>query len=77
MEDNELLLASVATMLRDQGYRVLTASNAATALQLLASEPGIQLLFTDVVLPDGVDGRQLADEARQLELFYEKVASTV
>jgi PAS domain S-box-containing protein len=65
VEDNELLLVSVATMLRDQGYRVLTAPNAVMALQLLASEPGIQLLFTDVVLPDGVDGRQLADEARR------------
>jgi PAS domain S-box-containing protein len=65
VEDNELLLASVATMLRDQGYRVLTATDAATALQLLESEPNIKLLFTDVVLPGGVNGRQLADEAQR------------
>ena len=65
VEDNELLLASVSTMLRDQGYRVLTATDAATALQLLESEPDIQLLFTDVVLPRGVNGRQLAGEARR------------
>ena len=65
MEDNDLLLASVATMLRDQGYRVLTATDAATALQLLESEPNIKLLFIDVVLPRGVNGRQLADEAQR------------
>ena len=65
VEDNDLLLASVATMLRDQGYRVLTATDAATAFQLLEAEPDIKLLFTDVVLPGGVNGRQLADEARR------------
>jgi CheY-like chemotaxis protein len=52
-------------MLSDQGYRVLTATDAATALQLLESEPDIKVLFTDVVLPRGVNGRQLADEARR------------
>jgi PAS domain S-box-containing protein len=65
VEDNELLLASVAAMLREQGYRVLTASSAATALQSLDSEPDLHLLFTDIGLPGGVNGRQLADEARQ------------
>jgi PAS domain S-box-containing protein len=65
VEDNELLLASVATMLRDQGYRVLTAPDAAAAFQLLEADPNIKLLFTDVVLPLGVNGRQLADEARR------------
>jgi PAS domain S-box-containing protein len=65
VEDNELLLASVATMLREQGYRVLTVSNASTALEVLASED-IDLLFTDVRLPGRLDGRQLADEGRRL-----------
>ena len=35
------------------------------ALQLLESESGISLLFTDVVLPGSMNGRQLADEARR------------
>jgi PAS domain S-box-containing protein len=65
VEDNELLLASVATMLQEQGYRVLTAPNGIVALQLLDAEPDIQLLFTDVGLPGGVNGRQLADEAHR------------
>jgi CheY-like chemotaxis protein len=64
-EDNELLAASVASMLRDQGYSVLTAPNGAVALQLLDTNPDVRLLFTDVGLPGGMNGRQLADEARR------------
>jgi PAS domain S-box-containing protein len=63
VEDNELLLTSVAEALSEEGYRVLTALNAATALQLLGQHK-VQLLFTDVGLPGGVSGRQLADMAR-------------
>ncbi len=66
VEDNELLLSSVAAMLRDQGYRVLTAPNGAAALQVLGSEPEVDLLFTDVGLPGGLDGRQLGDQVKRL-----------
>ena len=45
------------------GYRVLQAEDAAAALRILDREPGIALLFTDVVLPGG-DGVTLAREAR-------------
>jgi CheY-like chemotaxis protein len=65
VEDNDLLSASVAATLREQGYRVLTAPNGATALRLLGGNPEVRLLFTDVGLPGGMDGRQLADEARR------------
>ena len=65
VEDNDLLAASVAGMLREQGYRVLTAPNGASALHLLDMEPPVDLLFTDVGLPGGMNGRQLADEARK------------
>jgi PAS domain S-box-containing protein len=46
------------------GYHVLTADDASAALTCLDREPGIALLFTDIGLP-GVNGRQLASEARQ------------
>ncbi|MBV8455739.1 MAG: response regulator, partial [Acetobacteraceae bacterium] len=65
VEDNELLSTSVAAALQEQGYRVLTAPNATTALHLLDQQQEVQLLFTDVGLPGGVSGRQLADEARR------------
>ncbi|MFL6587114.1 MAG: PAS domain-containing protein [Luteimonas sp.] len=48
--------------LNELGYRVLAADGAASALRLLDANPGIALLFTDVVMPE-VNGRQLADEA--------------
>lgn len=51
--------------LTDLGYRVLDAGDAATALRLLDQHPEVSLLFTDVVLPQGLNGRQLADEARR------------
>jgi PAS domain S-box-containing protein len=65
VEDNDLLLESVSTMLQEQGYRVLAARTGTVALQLLDSEKEIHLLFTDVGLPGGINGRQLADEARR------------
>jgi CheY-like chemotaxis protein len=44
------------------GYHVLEAESAAAALQILETEQGISLLFTDVVMPV-TNGRKLADEA--------------
>lgn len=51
--------------LEDLGYQVLEAADAAMALRLLDAEPDrrIDLLFTDVVLPGGASGRDLADQA--------------
>jgi signal transduction histidine kinase/CheY-like chemotaxis protein len=65
VEDNTLLLESVSTLLQEQGYRVLAARTGTAALQLLESEKEVHLLFTDVGLPGGMNGRQLADEARR------------
>ena len=42
---------------------MIEAPNGKTALELLARHPDVQLLFTDVVLPEGMDGRRLAQEA--------------
>jgi DNA-binding NtrC family response regulator len=47
------------------GYKVVQASDGDAALRLLAAEPKIRLLFTDVVMP-GMDGFVLAHEAKQL-----------
>jgi CheY-like chemotaxis protein len=48
------------------GYRVIEAADSAGAAELLRGDEPIDLLFTDVVLPGGMTGRQLADEARAL-----------
>ncbi|MDN3626995.1 hybrid sensor histidine kinase/response regulator [Methylobacterium isbiliense] len=62
VEDEAAVRAFTVEALRDLGYRVLDADGAATALNLLALHPEIDLLLTDVVMPD-VNGRRLADAA--------------
>jgi CheY-like chemotaxis protein len=51
--------------LRELGYSVLEAENGRVALRLLESDLDIQLLFTDIGLPGGMNGRQLSQEARK------------
>jgi len=65
VEDEEAVRALSVQVLRDLGYAVLEAADGATALRVLEREPGINLLFTDVGLPNGMTGRQLADAARR------------
>ena len=55
--------AYTTEILTELGYRVLEASSAAAALEILDRTPAIDLLFTDIVMPGGMNGRQLADEA--------------
>jgi signal transduction histidine kinase/ActR/RegA family two-component response regulator len=63
VEDDDRLRTYTAEMLSELGYRVLEAATASAALALLASEEQVDLLFTDVVMPGGVNGRQLATAA--------------
>ncbi|MHB1060072.1 MAG: ATP-binding protein, partial [Rhodanobacter sp.] len=65
VEDNRDLLAFSVTALNRLGYRTAQAENAAAALELLRRLPDISILFTDVMLPDGMDGVALAREARR------------
>jgi CheY-like chemotaxis protein len=63
VEDDEGVRRFTTEALRDLGYRVLEADGGAAALRLLdAHGAGVDLLFTDVVMPD-TNGRRLADEA--------------
>jgi PAS domain S-box-containing protein len=63
VEDDDSLRGHAAEMLHELGYRVIKAPSGAAALSMLDSNPGIDLLFTDVVMPGTVNGRRLADEA--------------
>ena len=63
VEDEESVRALTVEMLRDLGYATLQAGNGPTALAVLAREPSVRLLFTDVGLPGGMNGRQLAEAA--------------
>jgi PAS domain S-box-containing protein len=73
VEDEAQVRNVAMAFLTRLGYRVLQAEDSAAALALLEREPGIALLFTDVVLPGG-DGVSLARDARrqrpQLAVLY-------
>jgi PAS domain S-box-containing protein len=65
VEDDEDVRAFTADVLGEFGYRVAVASDGVSALATLEKLPSIDLLFTDVGLPNGMNGRQLAEEAQQ------------
>jgi PAS domain S-box-containing protein len=62
VEDDPLVRSSVTAQLRSLGYRALTARNAAEALAIADSGESFDLLFTDVIMPGDMNGRQLAEE---------------
>jgi CheY-like chemotaxis protein len=66
VEDNELVRDQVVANLAGLGYRVAAARDGIEALALLRQDPDIRLLFTDVVMPRGMNGRQLAEEALRI-----------
>jgi len=66
VEDDPDVQAMAIEALRFLGYAVLTADEGQSALEILARDPGIQILFTDVVMPRGMSGVDLYREARRL-----------
>jgi CheY-like chemotaxis protein len=66
VEDDELVRNHAARLLDDLGYRVTIAANGARALALLQQGLQVDLLFTDVIMPGGLNGPQLAAEAKKL-----------
>ena len=63
VDDEADLLELARELLEGLGYRVLTASDGRQALELLNREPAIDLLFSDVVMPGGINGYELAEQA--------------
>jgi CheY-like chemotaxis protein len=61
VEDEAMVRTLVSSQLVSLGYRVVEAGDAAEALAVLSAEPGIALLFTDVLLPGAMNGKALAD----------------
>ncbi|MGJ5034226.1 PAS domain S-box protein [Bradyrhizobium sp. HKCCYLRH3059] len=64
VEDDPLVRQHVIAQVGSLGYTTLAAANAAEALDVLERHPEIDLLFTDVIMPGAMNGRQLADAAR-------------
>jgi PAS domain S-box-containing protein len=65
VEDDEDVRTFTADVLRELGYRVAVAHDGQAALRMLEQLTDVDLVFTDVGLPNGMNGRQLANEVRQ------------
>lgn len=74
VDDEPLVRMLAVEELQDLGYSVIEAEDGASALRILNSSRDISLLITDVGLPGGMNGRQLADAARvgrpELEVLF-------
>src|SRR5690606_3393905 len=65
VEDEEMVRQLVCETLAAYGYEVLEAQSPAEALHLAATHPGIQLMLTDVIMPE-LNGRELAQQVAAL-----------
>ncbi|MBA4163780.1 MAG: hybrid sensor histidine kinase/response regulator [Erythrobacter sp.] len=74
VEDDEQVLAYIEAQLSSLGYHVSTAMSGPEALVVLEEQGNSDLLLTDVIMPGGMNGRQLADRAREkypsLKILY-------
>jgi PAS domain S-box-containing protein len=62
VEDEDMVRQLAERVLKEYGYRVLVSSHGAEALEIAGNQPdSIQLMVTDVVMPGGLNGKQLAD----------------
>ncbi len=66
VEDDPLVRNFVTAQLQGLGYKTIAAPDGKTALDLIAAGQTFDLLFTDVVIPGGMSGRELADEVAKL-----------
>jgi CheY-like chemotaxis protein len=65
IDDEPTIRMLVAEVLQEHGYTAIGADNGPNGLRILQSERRIDLLITDVGLPGGLNGRQVADAARK------------
>jgi CheY-like chemotaxis protein len=67
VEDEETIRVLMAEMLEECGFQPITAEHGQAALKILRSGIKVDLLVTDVGLPGGMNGRQVADAAREIK----------
>jgi CheY-like chemotaxis protein len=67
VEDDERVRQLTITRLKLIGYRVLEASDGLKALDILKRGSAVDLVFTDLIMPGGMSGREVAARARELK----------
>jgi CheY-like chemotaxis protein len=65
VEDDADVHAAVVETLESSGYRVLSARDGPEALELLDNDPSIDLMFSDLVMPHGMSGLEVAEAAHR------------
>jgi CheY-like chemotaxis protein len=65
VEDDTLVRTNAVLQLASLGYKTIEATTGPEALRLIDTNGAIDLLFTDVVIPGGMNGRELADTAQR------------
>jgi PAS domain S-box-containing protein len=66
VDDDPDSLAAAAELFRNIGYEIVMAGDAATAIEVLKHRPGIEIVFSDVMMPGGVSGIELAHRIHEL-----------
>ncbi len=66
VDDEAAVRMLIGEVLSDLGYNAIEATDGPTAMKILQSDLAIDLLMTDVGLPNGMNGRQIADAARSI-----------
>jgi len=65
VDDEPTVRMLVADTLAELGFQAIEAGDAASGLQVLSSDVRVDLLITDIGLPGGMNGKQMADRARE------------
>jgi CheY-like chemotaxis protein len=76
VEDDDDVRNYTVSSLRELGYIVFEAIDAASALVIIESEPSIDLLFSDLGLPGGTNGKVLGDRAKKMRASLKVLLTT-
>ncbi len=66
VEDDPIVMSLAADTLSELGYEIECVSDGVAALRRLGAGPGVDLLFSDIMMPGGMNGIELAREARRV-----------
>ena len=64
-DDDELIRLHASELLEESGYTVVEADNAEEALLVMEARKDVRLLFTDIQMPPGIDGLELARQVHR------------
>lgn len=76
VEDEPIVQQFIVTQLKLLGYSTLAADNGPQAVELLTANPDIDLLFTDMTMPSGMDGLAIANIARKMKPSIKVIISS-